>query len=197
VHSNILVTARYTDSELQFIGNHYTITPMKSIYPKIALIFLFAVSTYAQDNCLTNTSEILLNLQLGMTVEEVNRRFSNLKIRIKTDDDYRFFQNYIDKKPPNNLTGVRALYLRFFEKKLYQIEIFYEENKYPADIKSFAEIVSTNLNLSADWKFAHRQAVYQCGESWLKIDYQLNPRIELTDETIRQKVADLRKKENN
>lgn len=172
---------------------------MKSFYPKIAFIFLMAISfsAHSQDNCFTNSSDIFQNLQLGMTVEEVNKGFNSFKIKIKTGDDYRFFQNYIDKKPPKNLSGVRAIYLRFFEKKLYQIEIFYEENKYPADIKSFTEIVSAKLNLLADWKFANHQAVFKCGENLLTIDYQLNPRIELTDETIRQKVADLRKKEKN
>ena len=40
----------------------------------------------------------------------------------------------------------------------------------------------------------HRQAVFKCGETSLTIDYQLNPRIELTDETVRQKIADIREK---
>jgi hypothetical protein len=173
---------------------------MKLFYPKIALIFLFAVSANGQDTCppIEQTSEVLLNLRLGTTVDEVNQRFRDLKIRIKNNDDYRFFQNYIDRKPPNNLIGVRAIYLRFFEKKLYQIEIFWEENKYPSDIKNFTEIVSAQLRLPvADWKFANRQAVFKCGENSVTIDYQLNPRIELTDEIVQQKVADLRKKENN
>ena len=130
-----------------------------------------------------------------MTVDEVNRKFGNLKIRIKNNDDYRFFQNYIDKKPPQNLSGVRAIYLRFFEKKLYQIEIFYEENKYPADIKSFTEIVSNQLNLPVlDWKFANRQAVFACSENSLKIDYQLNPRIELTNEIVKKQIDEINKK---
>ena len=170
---------------------------MKSFYPKIAFIFLFTLSAYSQDSCppIQQTSEILLNLQLGMTVEEVNKRFSSLKIKIKNNDDYRFFQNYIDKNPPNNLSGVRAIYLRSFEKKLYQIEIFYEENKFPADIKSFTEIVSANLNLPVtNWKFANRQAVLKCAERSLIADYQLNPRIELTDEAIRKKVDEINKK---
>lgn len=172
---------------------------MKFFYPKIAVIFLLAISisAYAQENCvqITNTSEILLNLKLGMTVDEVNQRFSSFNIKIKNNEDYRFFQNYIDRKPPKNLNGVRTIYLRFFEKKLYQIEIFYEENKYPADIKNFSEIVSTQLNLPVvNWEFVHRQAVLKCGETSLAIDYQLNPRIELTNETIRKKVDEANKK---
>ncbi|MEK7725297.1 MAG: hypothetical protein AAB336_13165, partial [Acidobacteriota bacterium] len=91
--------------------------------------------------------------------------------------------------------GVRGIYLRFFEKKLYQVEIFYEENKYSADIKIFSEIVSAQLNLPiADWKFAHRQAVLKCGETSLTADYQLNPRIELTNETIKKQVDEINKK---
>lgn len=172
---------------------------MKNFYPKIAVIFLFifSFSAYSQENCVSiqQTSQILLNLKLGMTVDEVNQRFGNFKIKIKNNDDYRFFQNYIDRKPPKNLNGVRTIYLRFFEKRLYQIEIFYEENKYPADIKSFSEIVSNQLNLPiADWKFAHRQAVYKCAEKSLTIDYQLNPRVELTNEIVKKQVDEINKK---
>lgn len=173
---------------------------MKKFYPKIAIIFLltFSISTYSQENCtpIQQTSDILLNLQLGMTVEEVSNKLGkNLGVKTKKKGDYRFFQNYINKKPPANLSEVRTIYLRFFEKKLYQAEIFYDENKYPSDIKNFAEIISTQLNLPvADWHFANKQGVLKCGERSLIADYQLNPRIELTNETIRKMVDELNKK---
>lgn len=173
---------------------------MKTFYPKIALLFLliFSFSAQAQENCtqFTKTSDILLNLQLGMTAEEVTNKIGkNLGIKTNKKDDYRFFQNYINKKPPQNLTGVRAIYLRFFEKKLYQLEIFYDENKYPSDLKNFSEVASTQLNLSvADWKIAHRQAVFKCGDVSLEIDYQLNPRVELTNEPIQKQVDEINKK---
>ena len=119
---------------------------MKNFYPKLAVIFLlFTFSLHAQENCtpIQQTSEVLLNLQLGMSVEEVSNKLGkNLGIKTKKQSDYRFFQNYINKKPPQNLIGVRTIYLRFFEKKLYQAEIFYDENKYPSDIKNFAAIIS-------------------------------------------------------
>src|SRR5690349_1786721 len=94
------------------------------------LLVIISFSVSAQENCSTiPNSNIFLNLQLGMNVAEVNQRFGRVvQIKIKNNDDYRFFQNYIDRRPPNNLSGVRAFYLRFFEKKLYQIEVFYEEN---------------------------------------------------------------------
>ncbi len=173
---------------------------MKIFYPKIAILFLltFSFCVQAQENCvpIQQTSDILLNLQLEMSVEEVSNKLGKgLNIKTKKDDDYRFFQNYIGKKPPKNLEGVRAMYLRFFGKKLYQIEIFYEEDKYPSEIKSFAEIISNKLNLPvADWKFAYRQAVLKCGERSLIADYQLNPRIELTNEPIKKQVDEINKK---
>lgn len=175
---------------------------MRLFYPKIVILFLFVFSLpiLAQENCfqITNTSEVLLSLNLGMTVDEVNKRFKNLKIKIKNNNDFRFFQNYIDKKPPQELSGVRAIYLRFFEKRLYQIEIFWEEDKYPSDIKNFTEIVSNQLNLPVeDWKFAHRQAVLKCAETTLKADYQLNPRIELTDDSVLKKVEEILKAKKN
>jgi hypothetical protein len=173
---------------------------MKTFYPKLVLIslLLFSFSVPAQDNCtlLTQTSTALLNLRVGIPVEEVrNKLGTNLGIKTNKKGDYRFFQNYIDKKPPVGLSGVRAFYLRFFEKKLYQAEIFYDENKYPADIKNFAEIISAELGLPlAEWKFAHRQAVFSCGDVSLEIDYQLNPRIELTDEKAQKQVDETNKK---
>ncbi len=158
------------------------------------LLVIISLSVPAQENCsqITTNSSFFLSLQPGMNVVEVNQKLGrSVQIKIKNNDDYRFFQNYIDRQPPNNLSGVRAFYLRFFEKKLYQIEVFYEENKYPSDLKSFTEIISNQLNLPlSDWKFAHRQAVLKCGEISLKVDYQLNPRIELTDETILKKVTE-------
>lgn len=176
---------------------------MKSFYARSIILvwFLVGFSAFvsAQENCrpILQTSDDLLNLQLGMTIEEVSNKFGkDLKIKTKSDGDYRFFQNYISRKPPKNLSGVRALYLRFFEKKLYQIEIFYLENKYPAELKGFAEIISNHLILPvSDWHFAHRQAVLKCAERSLVADYQLNPRIELTNETVRLKVAEAEKTE--
>src|SRR5690349_9257984 len=126
---------------------------MKSFYVKTSLLFCLLViisfSVSAQENCSSiPKSSIFLNLQLGMNVAEVNQKLGGaVQIKIKNNDDYRFFQNYIDRQPPNNLSGVRAFYLRFFEKKLYQIEVFYEENKFPSDLKSFTETISDQLNL--------------------------------------------------
>jgi hypothetical protein len=173
---------------------------MKTFYPKIALLFLliFSASLRAQENCtqFTVSSAALLNLRVGMAAEEVrNKLGTSLGIKTNKKGDYRFFQNYIDKKPPAGLSGVRAFYLRFFEKKLYQAEIFFDEDKYPADVKNFAEIISAELSLPlAGWKFAHRQAVFSCGDISLEIDYQINPRIELTDEKVRKQVEEINKK---
>lgn len=174
---------------------------MKPFFAKtlviICVLVILSLSASAQANCsLTLSSNVFLNLQPGMKVVEVNQRLGrSVQIKIKNNDDYRFFQNYIDRQPPPNLSGVRALYLRFFEKKLYQIEIFYEENKFPSDLKSFIETISNQLTLPVSgWKITHRQAVLKCGENSLKIDYQLNPRIELTQDTVLQKVAQINKK---
>jgi hypothetical protein len=170
---------------------------MKPFFAKILLILsllvVISLSVSAQANCpLIPTTNILLNLQLGMSAVEVNQKLGpGFQIKIKNDKDYRFFQNYIDRQPPGNLSGVRAFYLRFFEKKLYQIEIFYEEDKFPSDLKSFTETISNQMNLPvSDWKITHLQAVLTCGENSLKIDYQINPRIELTDETVLKKVTE-------
>jgi hypothetical protein len=170
---------------------------MKSFCVKSAIVFwLLAVmvsASRAQENCAwTNqTADIILNLRLGMTTEEAQAALGkDLKIKLNPKGDYRFFQNYIDKNPPPKLRGVRALYLRFFERKLYQIEIFYNEEFSPT-LENFAARLAAQLDFPAsEWIYENKKAEIRCGENSLAADYVLNPRVELTDETILAKVSE-------
>ncbi|MCY7374438.1 MAG: hypothetical protein LH472_00490 [Pyrinomonadaceae bacterium] len=176
---------------------------MKNAFAKSAILILFslvfAAAGTAQTNCdfTRKTAPLLFNLQIGKSPEQVQSVFGrNLKIKIKKNGERTFFQNYIKKPAPESVRGVRALYLRFFDRRLYQIEIFYEPR---FDLKTLGEVVNalaSPLNFSvADWQIKNNRAETKCGEISLVADYVLNPRIELTDETIRAAIGEARAKD--
>lgn len=161
-------------------------------------MFSTFVATAQQPCDLTaKSAPLLLNLQIGMSPENSQAVFGReLKIKIKKKGERTFFQNYIKNPAPASLQGVRALYLRFFDRTLYQIEIFYEPR---ADLKTLDEItnaLSSQLNLPAsNWQIENNRAETICGEISLAADNILNPRIELTDRTLRAKVEAEREKD--
>ena len=142
----------------------------------------------------SNGSPALFNLRLGMSPEDVQTVFGrNLKIKIKKNGNKVFFQNFIKEPAPPVLSGVRALYLRFFDGGLYQIEIFYEAKSGLKTLTSVTDLLSAQLNLPvAEWKLENNQARIICGDASLVADNILNPRVELTKETIRAEVERLR-----
>jgi hypothetical protein len=174
----------------------------------IALILLsltFILPGQAQENCpfMTANSPSLLGLKLNMSPEQAQSVFGkDLKIKVKKNTEKRIFQNYIDKKPPASLAGVRALYLRFYNRRLYQIEVFYEERNDIKTLKDFTGSLSAVWNFpAADWREEKRKAIINCGEFTIVADKILNPRVELTDEPLRAQVeaeeAEKEKKEKN
>ncbi len=173
---------------------------MKTFCVKSAIVFclltIFVCAARARENCVwTNrTADVSLNLRLGMTTAEVRALVGrDLSVKLRPRGDYRFFQNYINNDPPPRFRGVRALYLRFFEQRLYQIEVFYEENFSPS-LEDFAGIVARQFNFPvSEWIYENKKAVIRCGEKTLAADYVLNPRIEFTDEAILAKVNELNK----
>lgn len=175
---------------------------MKDRFVKLSAVILFAFGAAtagaAQDACelKSKTAPLLLNLQLEMSPEQARSIFGkDLKIKIKKNGERTFFQNFIKNPAPNSLNKVRALYLRFFDRKLYQFEIFYEPR---ADLKTLDETVnalSSQLNFRAsDWQIENRRAALKCAENSIVIDNVLNPRIELTNEIVRAKVVEKRLK---
>jgi len=165
------------------------------------LFFLFSTTAIvaAQETCEleSKSAPLLLNLQIGMSPEQARSVFGrDLKIKIKKNGERTFFQNYIKQPAPNSLRGVRALYLRFFDRRLYQIEIFYEPQPNLKTLEDIAAALSSQLNFpAADWKIENNRAETVCGETSLVADHILNPRVELTDETVRAKVEVSREKD--
>lgn len=150
----------------------------------LILLCFFAVSISAQEKCelSVNAAPQLFNLKLGMSGAEAKRAVGN-RLNIKNTKTGTFFQNFIKNSPPPNLNGIRAVYLRFFESKLYQIEIFYANEN--AVLENVVRDFSAKENLPFNfWKTEYGIANLNCGEFSVIIDNFLNPRIQLTDEII-------------
>ncbi len=162
-----------------------------------ALVFVCAVRAQTTCDLSSKTAPLLLNLQIGMSPEQARSVFGkDLKIKIKKKDARTFFQNYIKKPAPDSLRGVRALYLRFYDRKLYQIEIFYEPRPDLNTLETVKNTLSAQLNAPFDdWQTKNKRAEIMCGEIALVADYILNPRVQLTDETVRAAVEEARRKD--
>ena len=160
---------------------------------------IFLLSCAAQEPCRTELKDAprFFNLRLGMTAPEAqNAVGKKLKIKVKKKGERTFFQNFIKKPPPDALRGVRALYLRFFNGTLYQIEIFYEEKINWQTIAASAQILTTNFNFAQSFQEnTTRQIETKCAGFSLVVDNVLNPRIELTNDPIRTQALELRERE--
>lgn len=169
----------------------------KSVFIILSL-FGWHSAVLAQENCdlFSKNAALLLNLKIGMSPPEVQNIFGrNLKIKVKKKGERTIFQNYIKNPAPNSLNGIRAIYLRFYDQKLYQLEIFYEPRPDLKTVEEIAGALAAQLNFfAAQWKIEYRRAEIRCGNLSLFADNVLNPRIELTDETIRAKIEESRKK---
>jgi hypothetical protein len=165
------------------------------------LILFFAFCASAQDapeKCALAADAVRLQgLSLGMSPAEVQGIFGkDLKIKIKSTGDRSFFQNYINKAATGKLTGVRALYLRFLDGRLYQIEIFYEERADVPTLEAFAANIAAQIKMPAvNWQFVKNRALIECGAFTLVADKPLNPRVELTD-TVKLEEAEARRKKS-
>ncbi len=156
------------------------------------MLLILAVPGAAQEKCglTVNDAPDFFGLKLGMTPARVKSVLGkSLKLKIKKEGT--FFQNFITKPPPLFLPNVRALYLRFFDYKLYQIEIFYQSVNKGAErdaqsLLRFVDVLSANKNLPAGfWEDFNGRFRLNCAEFSLVADDVLNPRIELTDEAAR------------
>ncbi len=165
----------------------------------LILPLIFWLPSAAQETCRVEIKDAptFFNLRLGMTAPEAqNAVGKKLKVKVKKKGERTFFQNFIKKPPPNTLMGVRALYLRFFNGALYQIEIFYEEKTNWQTIAASAQILTTNFNFAQSFQEnTTRQIETKCAGFSLIADNVLNPRIELTNDPIRTQVLELRERE--
>ncbi len=162
----------------------------------LLLIFATPVITAAQEICTLPLKEAPapFGLTLEMSPAQVQAILGK-KLKVKIKREGSFFQNFIEKPPPAFLSGVRVLYLRFFESKLYQIEIFYD-NKHPNQtLSDFTQnSLAANFKLPVNTgKGTGAKIEISCPEFSLSADNVLNPRIELTHEAIRARFEESQK----
>jgi hypothetical protein len=163
----------------------------------LTLIFAFGAAAQDSPSCVLREAPRLLDLSLGMSPTQVQSVFGkDLKFKVKASGDRVFFQNYIGKPARGKLAGVRALYLRFLDGSLYQIEIFYDERRAAPTLEAFAAELVTNMNLPSEttWTFAKNRALIECGAARIVADQPVDPRVELTDTTKLAEAEARRKK---
>lgn len=163
------------------------------------LVFTLSnASASAQENCPLPDSPALFGLKLGMSPEEAQAVVgSKLKIKFKTTGEKTIFQNYIEESPPAPLAGTRALYLRFFDRRLYQIEIFYQEIPSVKTLEDFTNSVAAKWNFPVSaWQREEIKSVINCENFSVVAMKILNPKIEITDETAGAKIEAIREKES-
>ncbi|MEZ5428943.1 MAG: hypothetical protein R2747_22045 [Pyrinomonadaceae bacterium] len=153
----------------------------------LLLIFLSlsTVSVSAQEKCLLPLSEApsFFNLTLGMSGPQAKTAVGG-KLNIKDKSKGVYFQNFIKHDPPRNLSGVRAIYLRFFDSKLYQIEVFYEKGS-ETPLEELVDQLSARENLPrSQWEIKYGIARLTCEGFSVGMDNFLNPRIEVTDPAL-------------
>ena len=165
-------------------------------YLTTCLILLLAMQLSAQAKCelVLGEAPTLQHLKLGMTETET-RRAIGLKVKAGETGQSTFFKNYIKSKAKRNLTGVRALYLRFYNERLYQIEFFYEPDYRWQNLENLLDDYSAKNNFPREfWESKYGYASADCAGFSLKANYQLNPHIQLTDKRIAEIVKSERKK---
>lgn len=161
----------------------------------ILFYLFFSVSLNAQECTLTEAPS-LLSLRLGMTVSEVNAvTGKELKVKVKPDGERSFFKNWIKKEAKGSLAGMRAIYLRFFNGRLYQIELFYKEDHRWTDLDSMLSDYASDTGFGREfWKVKNGYAKAQCDGFSLEADRVLGAHFQLTDDAVLAAVEELRKK---
>ncbi|HEX8734645.1 MAG TPA: hypothetical protein VF721_04930 [Pyrinomonadaceae bacterium] len=171
---------------------------MKLIFSIFLALSVFGAGGAAQSVCRAELTDapVLFNLKLGISPAAAQSVLGkDLKIKNKRNGEYTFFQNFIERKATGSLANVRALYLRFYEGALYQIEIFYEDEPDAQTLENFINLQTAKFNLPREaWKIKYGIAEINCGAFSLAADKFLNSRVELTDESVRAKVTDARKR---
>jgi hypothetical protein len=164
----------------------------------ILLLFVWGSVADGQENCdlTSRPAALLLNLKIGMSPEDAQNIFGkDLKIKVKKNGERTIFQNYIKTPAANSLKGIRAIFLRFYKKRLYQLEIFYEPRTDLETTEEISAALASQLNFpAAQWQIKNKRAEIRCSNLWLLADNVLNPRIQITDETVLAKIEESRKK---
>jgi hypothetical protein len=151
----------------------------------MALVLVLSIKAQQEQPCskVLNEAPAIFGLKLGMSFDEVRPVFGQAKVKPKKNGEGSYFLDFNELPPPDRLKGVRVAYLRFFNNKLYQIEIFYDDKDQSTKLEDFTNKLSTDLNLpSTSWKIKNGLAEINCGDFVLAADTVLNRHLELTDD---------------
>ena len=148
----------------------------------LAIILLFTTCIDAQQKCelKMEQSPTIKGLKLGMSPQDATTLLG-MKVKAKLEGQYSFFKNYIKKKAKGKLVGIRAMYLRFYNGKLYQIEVFYEKDFRWQTLETFIDDYSNTNNFQRGfWQTEYGYSKATCNGFSLDADYILNPHIQIT-----------------
>lgn len=125
-----------------------------------------------------------------MTPDEVNAVLSGAaRVKVKKDSRYTFFKNYLKNNAKGVLSGARAFYIRFYERRVYQIELFYNRGYRWQELKTFVGDYSNSAGIALEnFEFKNGYATAECVGFTIKADYILNPHIEITDDVVKERV---------
>jgi hypothetical protein len=160
---------------------------MLTKFAEILLVLSIVVcAAKAQQPCKISIADSpsISGLKLGMPIAELTSVIGpGIKFKPTKTGEGVFFQNFIEQTPPPKLTGTRTMYVRYFNGKVYQIEIFFEDKDQPSKLEEFTTRLSTYYELPRDaWKVKNDRAELDCGSFRVNADAILNRHIELTDD---------------
>ena len=157
----------------------------------LLLFVLFAGQLFAECKATLGEKPTIEGLRLGMSASQVNEVIRGVgKVKIKKDGHYSFFKTKLKNKKRGRFVGLRSIFLRFYDKQLYQIEFFFHENRYSNEVGQFVSKFSKENAFPADiFTIEHGYAVAQCVGFSLRADTKLNPHITMTEDAVAEKVA--------
>jgi len=155
-------------------------------FAEILLVLSIAVcAAKAQQPCSMSIADSpsITGLKLGMPIADLTSVIGPaIKFKPTKTGEGVFFQNFIEQEPPPKLTGTRTMYVRYFNGKVYQIEIFLDDKDQPSKLEEFTNRLSTYYELPREaWTVKNDRAEMDCGSFRVNADAILNRHIELTD----------------
>lgn len=131
-----------------------------------------------------------------MSPSEVNAALNGAaRINVKNDGHYTYFKNYLKKRRAKGvLSSARAFYVRFFDRRVYQVELFYQPGYKSANIEPFVREYSISTNFAVEnFKIKNGYAKAKCLGFIVEADTILTPHIQLTDIEGKKRVDESRK----
>ncbi|MDH3493259.1 MAG: hypothetical protein OEM82_06885 [Acidobacteriota bacterium] len=153
----------------------------------------FGGTIRAECTVTTGESPKLVNLRLGMSPEEVNAALGGAStVKVKKDTRYTHYRRFKKGKAKGQLAGVKTFWIRFFEKRVYSIEVFFHEYGNFQDVEYLAKRYSAAHDFAYEnFEVKYGYARAECEGFSVKADYILDPHIEISDtnvvESLKQK----------